>query len=252
MNTKTVSSVALATLAAPMLALSLLGSASAQGTSPAPSTTAAPGPALERIVTPGGLAVTQNPRSTQLAANLPATTGSAWDIITKDASLTEFAALVKATATESLFFRVDGSFTYLLPTNDAFRVLDQTQLARLKEPRYKDQAAAVVRQHVLVGRAGYVEFTRGLPTGVPRTGPATTVPDRRVDSVTTESGKVMSVRTTVITDRVGSANRFAIVVGSGGLIEIADYPVRNGLAHTTETLQMPAPFNSITDIVGRR
>ncbi len=252
MNKKSLCTVALATMATPLLAMSLLGNAaSAQGTTPAPSTTVAPAPTLQKIVV-SAAPPSQTVRATELATGLPTTTGSAWDVITKDASLTEFAALVKATGTEALFARTDGTFTYLLPTNDAFKVLDQAQLARLKEARFKDQATAVVRQHVLVGRAGYVEFTRGLPTGLPRSATPTTQPDRRVDTVTTESGKVMAVRTSVVTDRNNSANRFAVVIGSGGLIEVADYPIRNGLVHTTETLQVPSPWNSITDIVGRR
>jgi uncharacterized surface protein with fasciclin (FAS1) repeats len=243
-----VSTVTLASLTLPLLN----GVAHAQSTTTSTPSTTVAAPNLQKIVTPSNAAAQRTNKSTELVSTSTSAAVSAWDLITKDAQLTEFASLVKATGTEKLFSRTDGSFTYLLPTNDAFTVLDQAQLARLKETRFKDQATSIVRQHVLVGKAGFVEFTRGLASAPrPVSATPTTVPERRVDSVITESGKTMSVRATVRPDATGT-NRFSVVIGTGGLIEAADYPVLNGLVHITETLQMPAPINSITDIVGRR
>ncbi len=272
---KIVPSLALVVLTIPMF-----GSvASAQSTSTAPATTATK-PSLQHLVTSSNSTFQRTTRSTELA-NPPQTTATAWDTISNDASLSEFASLVKAAGLENLFSRADGTWTYVIPTNDAFSVLEQAQLARLKEPRFKDQAAAIVRQHVMNGRFTYADFTRRLPTGLPSTPPATQtscstvggtlingvtlggtvfcstltipvpVPAPAVDAVLTESGKPMSVRTSVVRSVSGGQNHFLVTIGSGGFLETADFAVKSGVLHTTDTLQIPAGLGSLTDLVGR-
>ncbi len=288
--------IVVTSLAALSLSVALFGSAATAQTTPStttappttapattPSTTAPTTvkPGQQKIVTPANAALQKQYRSTEPATAPSVAAGSAWDVITNDAALSEFASLVKATGQENLFSRSDGTWTYILPTNDAFKVFDQAQLARLKEPRFKDQASLIVRQHVLNGRVALADMTRRLPTGtatVPpstvqvcnvvggtlvngvQTGgtlvcssvtPATAPPAPRVDSVTTESGKVLSVQAAAVTTQT-SENRFRVTIGGTALLEIADFPAKNGLIHTTETLMIPSQLGSLTDIVGRR
>ncbi len=243
------------------LALPLLGSvASAQTTSSSPSSPSSPSttvaqpattkPVLQQIITSSNAAVSAKFRTTELASVPSTPAGTAWSVISTDASLSEFAALVKATGLEGLFSKPDSAWTYVLPTNDAFKVFDQAQVARLKDARFKEQASLIVRQQVLTGRVVFADFVRRLPTGVP----GVTVPasqPNRVDSAVTESGKTVSVQATVVRTQ-NSENRFRIVLDGKGMIEIADFPVSNGVIHTIETLQIPSQLGSLTDIVGRR
>jgi uncharacterized surface protein with fasciclin (FAS1) repeats len=235
---------------------------------------------MQKIITASNPALQKQFSSTELAAAPSVAAGTVLDVINNDANLSEFAALVKATGQENLFSRADGTWTYVLPTNDAFKVLDQAQLGRLKEPRFKDQASLVVRQHVLTGKVTFADLTRRLQTGAPtappstvqvcnvvggsivngvQTGgttvctnvtPATTVPAPRVDSVTTESGRVIAVQAVTVRTQT-SESRVRVTIGSA-LLEIADFPAKNGTVHTTETLMIPTQLGSLTDIVGRR
>lgn len=266
-------------LALIVLTVPLFGSiANAQTSSTTPATIAAK-PSMQRLVTSSNSTFQRTNRSTELANSSPGT-ATAWDTMNNDASFTEFASLVKSAGLEGLFSRADGTWTYVIPTNDAFGVLDQTQLARLKEPRFKNQAAAIVRQHVMTGRVTFADFTRRLPTGLPPTAPTTQtscslvggtlfngvtiggtvycstftvpvpIPAPAVETVTTESGRSMSVRPSVVPS-ANEKNHFLITIGNGGFLETADFAVKNGVLHTTDTLQIPSGMGSMTDIVGR-
>jgi uncharacterized surface protein with fasciclin (FAS1) repeats len=250
-------------------------------TAPTASTTLAS--PLTRIVTPGDSIFQRTFKSSEIAANNnQAVAKTAWEVITTDAAMTEFADLVKASGQEKLFNRTDSTSTYLLPTNDAFKVLDQGQLSRLKEPRFKEQAGLVVRQTVASGRTVLADFTRRLPTGIPAPRPifqescslvggtlvnnvltgARTVcnsfpipvptPLPAVEAISTEAGRSLSVRAVTVPDPNGGTNRFRILVGNSAMIEAADFSVKNGVIHTTDTLQIPANLGSLSDIVGRR
>jgi uncharacterized surface protein with fasciclin (FAS1) repeats len=227
--------------------------ANAQTTTTTPSSQTTPAAKLKSLIEPTNAAFQREFKSTELA-NAPSTITSAWETISNDASLTEFASLVKAAGLESLFQKADGITTFLVPSNQAFAVLDQAQLARLKEPRYKDQAASVVRLHVLTGRLTLDDFTRRLPTNVRllRSAPTTTTPPKPIDIVVSDSGKSISIRGSVIPDPTGGLNHFRVTIGTGGIIEAADYPVKNGIMHLTDTLQLPTTGGSLSDLVGRR
>jgi hypothetical protein len=64
------------------------------------------------------------------------------------------------------------------------------------------------------------------------------------------SGKTIPVQASVIADPSGGANHYRIAFPNAGFLEAADFTVKNGVVHTSDTLQMPA--GSLTDIVGRR
>ncbi len=275
---KIIPTLALIVLTVPLFGSIANAQTTSQTTSTPPATTAAK-PPMQRLVTSSNSLFQRTNRSTELA-NPPQGAATAWDTISNDASFTEFASLVTSAGLENLFSRVDGTWTYVIPTNDAFSVLEQTQLARLKEPRFKDQAAAIVRQHVMNGRFTFADFTRRLPTGLPPTLPTiqtscstvsgtlvngvtiggavycstftipVPIPAPPVDTIATESGKNMSVRTSVVRSASGQ-NHFRVTIGSGGSIESADFGVKNGVLHTTDTLQIPSGLGSMTDIVGR-
>ncbi len=222
-----------------------------QSTSPNTSSTA-----TKRLIEPNNAAFQKTNRSTEIAVAPSSAPSTAWDVINSDTSLTEFAALVKSAGLESLYQRADTNTTYLVPDNNAFAVLDQAQLSRLKDAKFKDQAIAVVRQHVLVGRVTFEDLTRRLPSGIPVVRPSapttTTIGPKIVESVTTDSGKTMTVRGSVVVDPVGGPNHFRVTIGTGGTIETADYPVKNGILHVVDTLQFPTSNGSLTDLVGRR
>jgi uncharacterized surface protein with fasciclin (FAS1) repeats len=276
---------ALATLSLPLFA----GVANAQSTTTTatPSTSsAATTPAkssLTRIVRPADSTFQKTYKSSEPAANnTQSADKTAWEIISTDGALTEFAALVKATGLEKLFSRTESTSTYVLPTNDAFAVLDRSQLDRLKEPRFSDQAGAIVRQTVSGGRTVLADFTRRLPTGLPAPRPVfqescslvggtlinnvltnartvcnsfplpVPVVQPAVETLSTEGGRPVGIRTVVVPDPNGGANRFRVLVGNSAMIEAADFSVKNGVIHTTDTLQIPSNFGSLSDIVGRR
>lgn len=274
----------LATLSLPLFA----GVANAQSTTTtsAPSTSSvAPTPAksLTRIVRPADSTFQKTYKSSETAANnTQSAEKTAWEIISTDAALSEFADLVKATKLERLFSRTESTSTYVLPTNDAFAVLDRSQLDRLKEPRFSDQAGAIVRQTVSGGRTVLADFTRRLPTGLPAPRPAfqescslvggtlinnvltnartvcnsfplpVPVVQPAIETLNTEGGRLVGIRTVVVPDPNGGANRFRVLVGNSAMIEAADFSVKNGVIHTTDTLQIPSTFASLSDIVGRR
>ena len=71
-----------------------------------------------------------------------------------------------------------------------------------------------------------------------------------VDSVTAD-GVTLAVRTAVIPGVTFAPNHFRVGVG-GAMLETADYPVKNGLLHTVDTLPIPVKLGqSLSDIVGR-
>jgi uncharacterized surface protein with fasciclin (FAS1) repeats len=261
MKKKTIATAALTCLALPMFSVSANAQTTTTTTSPKATTTqttTAPtttGPS-KRVIEPTNMSFQRVNRSTELAVAPATSPSTAWDVITSDSSLSEFAALIKSAGLESLFQRADANATYLVPNNNAFVVLDQTQLNRLKDPKFKDQAIAVVRQHVLVGRVTFEDLTRRLPNGLPSTRPSatttTTTVQRAVESVTSDSGKTMTVRGSVVVDPSGGANHFRVTIGTGGMIEAADYPAKNGIIHVVDTLQFPTSNGSLTDLVGRR
>jgi uncharacterized surface protein with fasciclin (FAS1) repeats len=268
----------------------LSGVANAQSTNTATTstttttTTAKPATSsFTRIVRPGDSVFQKANKSSEIAAgNTQSLDKTAWEIISTDAALTEFADLVKATGLEKLFNRTDSTSTYVLPSNDAFSVLDRGQIDRLKEPRFLEQAGAIVRQTVSGGRTLLADFTRRLPTGLPAPRPVlqescslvggtfinnvltnartvcnvfplpvpTVLP--AVESLSTEGGRAVGVRTIVVDDPNGGANHYRVLVANSAMIEAADYSVKNGVIHTTDTLQIPSNWASLADVVGRR
>jgi uncharacterized surface protein with fasciclin (FAS1) repeats len=277
-------SLALAAMTLPVLATS----ASAQTTtttvpaSTTATTTTVPAKPAQRVIQSTNPVYQKANRTTEVAANPAAPAGTAWDTISTDSDLSEFAAIVKAAGAEELFTRTNGTWTYIAPSNSAFAVLDQDQLKRLKDPRFKDQAAAIVRHHIANGSTTLNDFTRRLPTGLPAAPPTTVqsctttggtivngvqvggrvtcssfvitvpVPPAALDSVVMLSGKTVSVQTSVVRDPSGGANRFRVALGGGGLLETTDFAVKNGMIHTTDTMLIPSDLKSLTDIVGRR
>jgi uncharacterized surface protein with fasciclin (FAS1) repeats len=280
---------ALTTLSFPLMS----GVASAQSTQGPPATTTAPtaspttakpsAPALSRMIRPGDLVFQKANKSSEIAAgNTQSADKTAWEVISADAALSEFAELVRAAGLEKLFSRTDSTSTYVLPNNDAFAVLDRGQLDRLKEPRFSEQAGSIVRQTISSGRTTLADFTRRLPTGLPAPRPvlqescslvggtlinnvltnARTVCNLfpipvapvlpAVETLNSESGRAVGIRTVVVADPNGGANHFRVLVGNGAMIEAADYGVKNGVIHTTDTLQIPSNFASLADMVGRR
>jgi uncharacterized surface protein with fasciclin (FAS1) repeats len=267
-------SLALTALALPALATA----ASAQST-PLPSTAAKP---TQRVIQSTNSVFQKANRSTELAVNPAAPTGTAWDAISTDSDLSEFAAIVKAAGVEELFSKTNGTWTYIAPSNSAFAVLDQDQLARLKDPRYKDQAAAIVRHHIANGSVALGDFTRRLPTGLASVPPTTIqncsttggtvvngvqtggrltcssytisvpVPPPALESVVMLSGKTVPVQASIVRDPSGGANHYRLAFGGGGFVETADFAVKNGMIHTTDTLMIPSDLKTLTDVVGRR
>jgi uncharacterized surface protein with fasciclin (FAS1) repeats len=270
-------SLALTALAFPILATA----ASAQTTTTTTPSTAASKP-TQRVIQPTNSVFQKANRSTEVAVNPATPTGTAWDAISTDADLTEFASIIKAVGAENLFSKLDGTWTYIAPSNGAFAVLDQDQLARLKDPKYKDQAAAIVRHHIANGSTSLSDFTRRQPTGLPIAPPTTVqncsttggtlvngvqtggrltctsftisapIPPAALESVVMLSGKTVSVQTSVVRDPSGGANHFRVGFGGGGLLETTDFVVKNGMVHTTDTMLIPSDLKTLTDIVGRR
>lgn len=275
---KIIASLALATLSIP------IATAAANAQAAQPPVAPAAGPAkvsLTRLVTPTNPTFQRLYGSTEMSAATPATVMTAWETIVNDASFTEFASLVKAAGLEGLFSRIDGTYTYFIPTNDAFTVLDQRQLARLKEPAFKEQLSVIVRQFVTAGRLTLNDATRRLPTNVPAPASVTvqncvvvggalvngvqvggtaqcsayvvprTAELAAATSVVTEAGIAISVRASVI-QAMSGPNHYRVTLGNGAAIETADYPVKNGVLDSIDTLPIPSQLGrSLTDIVGR-
>lgn len=278
----------LPTLALVSLSLPLaVGAAQAQTT---PSTAApsnnsnnsiAAKSALTNNINPSNPLFQRTARSTELSGTNPSTVTSAWSTISNDESFTQFTELVKAAGLETMFQRSDSASTYFVPTNEAFRVLDPRQLARLKEPRFKNQAATIVRQLVAKGSVSLSDMTRRLPTGLAPTPPKTaqycatiggtfinglniggtqqcstfTLPTPTVapaiESITTDAGNDVPLRVYVIPS-ASTGNHFRVSLANGAYIETADYPVTNGVLHSIDTLPIPTQLGrSLADIVGR-
>ena len=275
---KIIASFAFATLSIPIAT----AAANAQVAQPPVAPAAAPAKvSLGRLVAPSNPTFQRQYGSTETSAATPTTVVTAWETIVNDASLTEFASLVRAAGLESIFSRTDGIYTYFVPTNDAFTVLDQRQLARLKEPAFKEQLGVIVRQFVTAGRFTLNDATRRLPTNVPAPASVTVqncsvvggvlvsgiqvggtaqcsayVVPRTAElpaatSVLTETGTAISVRASVIPS-ISGPNHYRVTLGNGAAIETADYPVKNGVLDSIDTLPIPTQLGkSLTDIVGR-
>jgi uncharacterized surface protein with fasciclin (FAS1) repeats len=176
--------------------------------------------------------------------------GIAWGLISTDANLTEFAALVTFTKTQALFSSADAS-TFLVPTNAAFAVLDPVQRARLSDPKYASQAADVVRNTVTKGRVALADLlpqTVTIPaSGTVRARTVSTPP--AVSRVTTESGSVLSVRVFPVDGTTTGRSR--VFIGDA-FVDLADVAIANGVLHTTDTLSVPSRLGrTLADVVGR-
>lgn len=176
--------------------------------------------------------------------------GTAWSLISTDANLSEFAALVASTKTQALFSSADA-WTFLVPTNAAFAVLDPVQRARLTDPKYASQAAEIVRNTAAKGRvalADLLPLTVTFPaSGTVRARTVTTPP--LVNQITTDAGSVLRVRVSPI-DGV-TPERSRVFIG-GAFVDLADAGVTNGALHTTDTLSIPTRLGrSLADVVGR-
>jgi uncharacterized surface protein with fasciclin (FAS1) repeats len=279
---KSTHALAVTALAALTLPLGVAGAqaqtASSTTTTTSPSKVAAVAP-TKRLVTSSNASFQKANRSTEPASNSEMPASTAWEVVSTDSDLSEFAAIVKAAGLEDLYSKA-GISTFIVPTNAAFIVLDQDQVARLKDSKFKEQAANVVRHHIANGTVNLGDFTRRLPTGLPPAPPTTIqnctvtggvivnsvqtggrlactsvaitapVPPPAVSALTMLSGKTIPVQTSTVRDPAGGANHYRVAVANGGFLETADFAVKNGVLHTIDTLQIPT--GTLTDVVGRR
>jgi hypothetical protein len=135
---------------------------------------------------------------------------------------------------------------------------DQDQLPRLKDPKYEDHAAAIVRHHIANGSTSLSDFSRRLPTGLPIAPPTTVlycfttggtlvngvqtggrltctsftisapIPPAALGSEVMLTGKWLSIQTSVVRDPSGGTNHFRVGFGGGGLLETTGFVVKNG------------------------
>jgi uncharacterized surface protein with fasciclin (FAS1) repeats len=280
---RTIAATTFAGIALPLFAVGASAQTTTTTTPAAPTTTTTTSTSTsvpaKRIITASNAKFQKNNRSTEPAVNAEVAPGSAWEVISTDSEFSEFASLVKAAGLEDLYSKA-GTSTFIVPNNLAFAVLDQSQLSRLKDAKYKEQLGVIVRQHIATGVVNLGDFTRRLPTGLP-VAPPTTVqncsttggslvngvqvggrttcssftisaptPPPAISTLTMLSGKTIPVQASVIADPSGGANHYRIAFPNAGFLEAADFTVKNGVVHTSDTLQMPA--GSLTDIVGRR
>jgi uncharacterized surface protein with fasciclin (FAS1) repeats len=233
------------------VALSLGVFASAAGAQSATTTTSVPPAALtvKVRVNPSDADVKRRLASTERASTSEAP-GTAWNLISTDANLSDFAALVTLTKTQTLFSGNDVS-TFLVPTNAAFSVLDPTQRARLNDSKFATQAADIVRNAVAKGRVSLADLLPQTVTfpAVGNVRARTVVTPPVVSRITTEGGSTASVR--VVTLDGTTPERSRVFVGDA-FVDLADVPITNGALHTTDTLSIPSRLGrTLTDVVGR-
>jgi uncharacterized surface protein with fasciclin (FAS1) repeats len=239
-----------AVLAPVVLSLGVFASAASAQT--ATTTTSTPPAALSvKIRVNGPDADAKRRLGTTERASTSEAPGTAWNLISTDANLSEFAALVRLTKTQALFSGADAS-TFLVPTNSAFAVLDPVQRARLSDPKYAGQAADIVRNTVAKGRvalADLVPQTVTFPAAL-NVRARTVVTPPLVTRITTEGGSTLSVRVFSL-DGATTPERSRVFVGDA-FVDLADAGITNGAFHTTDTLNIPSRLGrTLADVVGR-
>jgi uncharacterized surface protein with fasciclin (FAS1) repeats len=137
-------------------------------------------------------------------------------VITRDPELSTLARLISAAGlTEEL--SKPGPFTLLAPTNAAFAKLPAGKIDDWLKPENKEQLAAVLRGHVLLGRLG------------------------SADAVNLSRGRTAEIRT------LGGGIVHLTAQGAAALtfetaqVTKADLPASNGVLHQIDAVLLPAP-----------
>ena len=101
--------------------------------------------------------------------NTPNPEGDVIDVAAATGQFTRFLAAVEAAGYEETL-RGEGPFTIFAPTDEAFRQMDQREVARLMDPRNRDELVALLAYHVvpervtsenMAGRVARVESSNG-------------------------------------------------------------------------------------------
>ncbi|MBX3430382.1 MAG: fasciclin domain-containing protein [Hyphomonadaceae bacterium] len=77
--------------------------------------------------------------------------GDILDVAAATGQFTRFLAAVQAAGFEETL-RGEGPFTIFAPTDEAFRQMDQAQVARLMQPQNRDELLALLAYHVIPER----------------------------------------------------------------------------------------------------
>jgi uncharacterized surface protein with fasciclin (FAS1) repeats len=233
------------------------------------------------LVTQSNAEFARTNHSTELANATLSTSATAWDTISSDAQFSKFAALVKAVGLEGEFNKSTSKSTFLVPTNDAFAVLDEAQVAKLSAANFKTQATMIVKEMIATTAVSFADMVRELPTGLTPVvappvetcatiesvvidtmyyagsvscsyvaAPVTAIPDA-ISSLTTANGTSLDIEASVIPGDT-EVNHFLVTLEGGTVLNTADYHVTNGIIHTIDSLIIPAQLGeNLTDIVGR-
>jgi uncharacterized surface protein with fasciclin (FAS1) repeats len=101
--------------------------------------------------------------------NTPNPEGDVIDVAAATGQFTRFLEAVEAAGYEETL-RGEGPFTIFAPTDEAFRQMDQREVARLMDPRNRDELVALLAYHVvpervtsesMAGRVQRVESANG-------------------------------------------------------------------------------------------
>jgi uncharacterized surface protein with fasciclin (FAS1) repeats len=238
-------------------------------------------PATTFLVTQSNAEFARMNHSTELTNATRSTTATAWDTISSDAQFSKFAALVKAVGLEGEFNKSSSKSTFLVPTNDAFAVLDEAQVAKLSAANFKTQATRIVKETIAAGAVSFNDMVRELPTGLPVVvappietcatiestvvndvyypgsiscsyveAPVAVVPDA-ISTLTTANGTALEIEASIVPGDT-ELNHFLVTLEGGAVVNTADYHVTNGIIHTLDSLIIPAELGqNLTDIVGR-
>ncbi len=77
--------------------------------------------------------------------------GDVLDVAAATGQFTHFLEAVQAAGYEETL-RGEGPFTIFAPTDEAFRQMDQAQVARLMRPQHRDELLALLSYHVVADR----------------------------------------------------------------------------------------------------
>jgi uncharacterized surface protein with fasciclin (FAS1) repeats len=267
---KIAAALAITAIALPMIASSVQA---ATNETTSPTTTF--------LVTQSNAEFARTNHSTELTNAKLSTTATAWDTISGDAQFSKFAALVKAVGLEGEFNKSSSKSTFLVPTNDAFAVLDEAQVAKLSAANFKTQATTIVKEMIATDAVSFADMVRELPTGLAPvvTPPIETcatiesvvivevyyagsiscsyvaalvavVPDA-ISTLTTANGTALQIEASIVPGDT-EVNHFLVTLEGGAVVNTADYHVTNGIIHTVDSLIIPAELGqNLTDIVGR-
>ncbi len=100
---------------------------------------------------PAVLAHTSERFLVDLPSTRPNPAGDVLEVAAATGQFQRFLAAVRAAGYEDTL-RGSGPYTIFAPTDDAFRDMDQHELARLMEPRNRDELRSLLGYHVIRGR----------------------------------------------------------------------------------------------------